>query len=578
MSSKSSTRPPTRTPIIGAGSDVERAAQATAAAAATCAALVAVQTEHTARNLKIWLDRRVVAVPMNFRPPGGGGVSRRMKVMLLAAPPPTSGGVIYQPRPTIDVCRTLPGLEALASRLEEYRTPMTSFEGGWPDASKRRAARASTRPYSVGSVTDVIQKTYNSLCGEQGSPPQKDNNKDVFLYQKRDHDGRVIVVGDLHGSFHSFVRLLVNMKKEGFLSDDLSLLKDVLLVFTGDFVDRSFYSLETLLIACALRLQNEKSVVMVNGNHEDPPLWGVYGFKEELGNDLGTNSHPTFKLIKSLVYRLPLALFARRTKTGGWTQFSHGFAEKEKKTRDHIKEWLEDDTAKAFFNDGPDYRSSGNGYNWSDVHMREGYEHGGSRPKYDTKAAQEYLDFMNVRCVIRGHQDTMNFALMVRTNPDETIWCPDTDNLSQPAPLCTVGITGSARRYKDLAAPLVPFPILYELYDTEEARSGLSPHQLRDRLARYNEGRGDEVAIASRANSLINQASSPDQMEVIALWAEAYKTLRIHEHERHDIAVEFLLDGESGFNSTFMPIYTISSAIAVRPAITHDSYGVISSL
>lgn len=98
------------------------------------------------------------------------------------------------------------------------------------------------------------------------------------------HD-HVIVMGDLHGSFHTFWRNILRLYAGGILTslDSLTLKCGYTLIFTGDVVDRGNYALDIIIIILRLISQNPVGKVIYNrGNHEEQNIASKFGFGKEL--------------------------------------------------------------------------------------------------------------------------------------------------------------------------------------------------------------------------------------------------------------------------------------------------------
>eukprot|EP00929_Paragymnodinium_shiwhaense_P112004 TRINITY_DN80256_c0_g1_i1.p1 TRINITY_DN80256_c0_g1~~TRINITY_DN80256_c0_g1_i1.p1 ORF type:complete len:819 (+),score=136.17 TRINITY_DN80256_c0_g1_i1:243-2699(+) len=87
------------------------------------------------------------------------------------------------------------------------------------------------------------------------------------------------VYGDIHGQFLDLMRLFARYKApsdgEGGDIDSMDYL------FMGDFVDRGAFSLETIVLLFALKLRYPTQIHLIRGNHEDPTINGIYGFRDE---------------------------------------------------------------------------------------------------------------------------------------------------------------------------------------------------------------------------------------------------------------------------------------------------------
>ena len=92
---------------------------------------------------------------------------------------------------------------------------------------------------------------------------------------------KVLVLGDLHGSFSSLAHNLQDWYEKGMISDDLKFHPDYILVCTGDYADRGPDGVEILYVLMKLKVCNRNQVFLIRGNHEDEEILEKHGFKEE---------------------------------------------------------------------------------------------------------------------------------------------------------------------------------------------------------------------------------------------------------------------------------------------------------
>ncbi|KAJ6325882.1 hypothetical protein OIU78_013050 [Salix suchowensis] len=133
--------------------------------------------------------------------------------------------------------------------------------------------------YSFVGVRALCEKAKEILMDESNVQPVK---------------SPVTICGDIHGQFHDLAELF----RIGGKCPDTNYL------FMGDYVDRGYYSVETVTLLVALKVRYPQRITILRGNHESRQITQVYGFYDECLRKYGNAN--VWKIFTDLFDYFPL--------------------------------------------------------------------------------------------------------------------------------------------------------------------------------------------------------------------------------------------------------------------------------
>ena len=95
-------------------------------------------------------------------------------------------------------------------------------------------------------------------------------------------NNKVFIIGDTHGSFHTFFRIILRLIKQNIIDENMKLVDNAKIIILGDVLDRGYYAFEILIVIFTLMKINntgkELNVIYNRGNHEDLYIFITHGF------------------------------------------------------------------------------------------------------------------------------------------------------------------------------------------------------------------------------------------------------------------------------------------------------------
>ena len=89
-------------------------------------------------------------------------------------------------------------------------------------------------------------------------------------------DGKVVIVGDIHGQFYDLVAMLRKLKGRNQAENSQKIL------FLGDYVDRGNYGPEVSAYLFCLKLKYPNDIFLLRGNHESRDMAEAFNFRQQV--------------------------------------------------------------------------------------------------------------------------------------------------------------------------------------------------------------------------------------------------------------------------------------------------------
>ncbi|QQR49056.1 metallophosphoesterase [bacterium] len=200
-----------------------------------------------------------------------------------------------------------------AATLDELRA-MEGSNFSRPDFSKYYATFNSTLiKRCKGKIIRILRllhlkkaplwsgSFFNNLLQEVIADREKRGWSAKPLIQKAvlDSQSRVVIFGDLQGAFHSLTRDLNHLKTLQIIDEQLRITQpNYYIVFIGNAINRSPYTLETLSIILRLMQRNPENVIYLKGKNEYYEYWKEHTLRDELKTKTRDQSTKKYSMVK----------------------------------------------------------------------------------------------------------------------------------------------------------------------------------------------------------------------------------------------------------------------------------------
>ena len=275
-----------------------------------------------------------------------------------------------------------------------------------------------------------IMESYlaNNIKNEETEILFNNLNKDdeIIIKINAINNSKIIILGDQHGSFHSFFRVIIRLILQGIITKNYKLHPDYKIIFLGDIVDRGNYGVEIMYIILQLFIANNTinklNVILNRGNHEELSTFREGGFLHEFKHKIENKGIQ--KKFTYLFKYCPSAIILTQNNIKYWLchgGFPINFENLSKTTFNF------NDTNNVYINNnmkiGPS-REKISEIRWNDFINRDKYsnsERGDNIYNIGKNKLVEFLKKYNINFIIRGHTDNENNAMVLMNTLKEKI-------------------------------------------------------------------------------------------------------------------------------------------------------------
>ncbi|MBU4269651.1 metallophosphoesterase [Candidatus Dependentiae bacterium] len=185
-------------------------------------------------------------------------------------------------------------------------------------------------PKNFNLVKNEFEESLTKFKSKFDTPVIHRFRDSLFKYVQKlilPKNGKVIIVGDIHGIYQTLSNLIDEWIKKGYIDKNLKIKENIYIVFLGDYKDRGPFGFEVTTTLMQLKIINPKQLILVRGNHEH-----YYYNEDYIINRFPNKYYSIISMLNAFLETLPDVLYigfkAVNNKTIKYFQLNHGGMEK----------------------------------------------------------------------------------------------------------------------------------------------------------------------------------------------------------------------------------------------------------
>ncbi len=206
---------------------------------------------------------------------------------------------------------TLLGLQTLSKTYPEDAKPDNNNFDNLDFSSFFKQSRSSIADFFFKSQKHFPLTYFIELLEKVTLQQKKRNHTGSFILatQVKKND-KMVIFGSIQGAFHSLIRDLQELKKQGIIDESLKIIDPhYYILFNGSVIARSAYGLQTLFVILLLMEQNPDKVFYLKSDYDQDELWLDGELIQQLDIIYRKSKNKVIALLKRFITILPSAFY-----------------------------------------------------------------------------------------------------------------------------------------------------------------------------------------------------------------------------------------------------------------------------